>query len=210
MKKSTKVGLLVLVSVFSFSGRGFAQGADKQLSDVVGQGPAGPVVAADGAQVIRSKQGVTISVAMPTPQSGSYNYPPPNPFQTVAPVPGVPEVFTGWAFIFNAPENCLVPNQCVPPPPNTPAPNDFTRGRGGVYNFSGHAVSGGGALNLVGHIAIGDQQFDGPYGLENPAGAEIHAAIAPHGVLVPDLLPEQIRTPVGNPSFWWIALFPPE
>ena len=31
-------------------------------------------------------------------------------------------------------------------------------------------------------------------------------AVAPHGLLVPELMPQQINTPVGNPSFWWLAL----
>ena len=127
---------------------------------------------------------------------GTYTYPPPNPFQPVAPVPGTPEVFTGWFFFFNQPENCAVPNQCVPPPPGGPAPNDFTTGRGGVYNFAGHAVSGGGTLTLVGNISVGDQQFGGPFALEDPTAAEIHLAVAPHVVLVPELLPGQFRGPV--------------
>jgi hypothetical protein len=184
-----------------------AQGVIKQTVDIVGQGPDGPVVSMDGATLVRTRNGITASMSMPTPAPGTYDYPPPNPFQPIAPVPGTPEVFTGWFFFFNAPENCAVPNQCVPPPPGGPAPNDFTEGRGGVYNFAGHAVSGGGSLNLVGHISVGDEQFGGPFALEDPAGAEVHLAIAPHGVLVPDLLPEQIGTPVGSPPFWWIAFF---
>ena len=46
------------------------------------------------------------------------------------------------------------------------------------------------------------------YLAENPAAAEIHVAVAPHGVLVPELMPDQIRTPVGSPPFWWLAQFP--
>lgn len=41
----------------------------------------------------------------------------------------------------------------------------------------------------------------------NVADAEIHLAVAPHGALAPDLLPAQIKTPVGDPSFWWLAIF---
>ena len=187
---------------------GGKKGATKQTVDVVGQSPGGPVVSPDGATLIRTKNGITASINMPTPMSGSYAYPPANPFQTVAPVPGTPEVFTGWFFFFNDPENCAVPNGCIPPPPGAPAPNDFTEGKGGVYNFAGHAISGHGSLNLVGHISVGEEQFGGPHALENPAGAEVHLAVAPHGVLVPELMPEQINTPVGNPGFWWLALLP--
>ena len=205
--KTIPAALVVLAATFASTSVLLAQGAVKQTSDVVGQGPGGPVVSAGGATLIRTKNGVTASLSMPTPAPGSYNYPGPNPFQPIAPVPGTPEVFTGWFFFFNEPENCAVPNQCVPPPPPPAPPGDFASGQGGVYNFSGHAVSGGGSLNLVGHISVGEPQFGGPFALEEPANAEIHLAVAPHGVLVPELLPDQINTPVGSPPFWWIALF---
>lgn len=208
MKIPTAIGVLAAAALLASTSMLLAQGAVKQTANVVGQGPAGPLVAEKGASVTRTKNGVSIALTMPTPQPGSYNYPPPNRFQPVAPAPGTPEVFTGWAFIFNQPENCAVPNQCIPPPPGAPAPNDFTTGRGGVYNFAGHPVSGNGALNLVGHISVGESQFGGPFGLENPDGAEIHVAVAPHGVLVPELMPDQISTPVGSPPFWWLAQFP--
>ena len=187
----------------------YAKGAVRQTADVRGQGIGGDVVSPDGASIIRTKKGVTVSINMPTPMSGTYNYPPANPFQTVTPVPGVPEVFTGWLFFFNDPENCAVPNGCSPPPPGAPAPNDFTEGRGGAYNFAGHALSGRGSLNMVGHISVGETQFGGPFALDNPLGAEIHLAVAPHGLLVSELMPQQISTPVGNPTFWWVALLPP-
>ena len=186
----------------------YAKGAVRQTVDVIGQGIGGDVVSPLGAKIIRTKNGVTVSINMPTPMSGTYNYPPANPFQPVDAVPGVPEVFTGWLFFFNKPENCAIPNQCSPPPPMTPAPNDFTEGEGGAYNFAGHATSGRGSLNMVGHISVGETQFGGPFALENPAGAEIHLAVAPHGLLVPELMPQQINTPIGNPSFWWLAPFP--
>ena len=199
--------LLGVLSLTLLSAQIHAKGVIKQTLDVIGQGIMGPVVSPDGASLIRTKNGVKASIVMPTPVSGEYNYPPVNPFQTVAPVPGIPEVFTGWFFFFNEPENCAVPNNCSPPPPGAPAPNDFTEGKGGVYNFSGHAISGSGTLNMVGHISVGETQFGGPFALDNPLGAEIHLAVAPHGVLVPMLLPQQISTPVGNPSFWWLAAF---
>jgi hypothetical protein len=138
---------------------------------------------------------------MPTPVPGSYNYPPANMFQPIAPVPGTPEVFTGWAFVFNMPQTCAVPNDCTSA--------DFAAGRGGsgVYNYAGHAVSGGGTLNLSGHISVGEALFAGGSPLTNPAGAHVHVAVAPHGLLLPDLLPAQINTPVGSPPFWWLAIF---
>jgi hypothetical protein len=208
MKNSIATIVLGSLCLAGVSAPSLAEGVLKQTVNVVGQGPAGPVVSMRGATLIRTAGGITASLTMPTPQPGSYNYPPPNPFQPIAPVPGTPEVFTGWFFFFNEPENCAVPHQCVPPAPTAPAPNDFTTGKGGVYNFAGHAISGGGTLTLVGHISVGEAQFGGPFALENPAGAEIHLAVAPHGVLIPELLPQQINTPVGSPPFWWIALFP--
>ena len=203
---STLVAMSLAIFLFAGAQAGGNKGATRQTVDVVGQGPAGPVVSPGGASIIRTKNGITASINMPTPMSGSYSYPPANPFQPVAPVPGTPEVFTGWFFFFNNPENCAEPYQCIPPPPGAPAPNDFTEGRGGVYNFAGHAISGRGSLNLVGHISVGETQFGGPHTLDNPAGAEIHLAVAPHGVLVPALMPQQINTPVGSPPFWWLAL----
>jgi len=203
---STLIAMSLVIFLIAGAQAGGNKGATRQTADVVGQGPNGPVVSPGGASLIRTKHGITASIKMPTPMSGSYSYPPANPFQTVAPVPGTPEVFTGWLFFFNDPENCAVPHQCTPPPPGAPAPNDFTEGRGGVYNFAGHAISGRGSLNLVGHISVGEAQFGGPFALDNPTGAEIHLAVAPHGVLVPALMPQQINTPVGSPPFWWLAL----
>jgi hypothetical protein len=193
----------------------FAQGALKQTQNVISQGLASgactaasrTVVAENGARLVRTPGGITAMLTMPTPAPASYCYPPANPFQPIAPVPGTPEIFTGWFFYFNNPENCAVPHACVPPPGGHPGPNDFTRASGGVYNFAGHAVSGGGTLTLVGHIEVGDAPFGGPAPLDNPTGAEVHLAVAPHGVVIPQLLPDQINTPVGSPPFWWVALF---
>jgi hypothetical protein len=178
----------------------YAKGAVRQTVDVRGQGIGGDVVSPDGAKIIRTKNGVTVSINMPTPMSQTYNYPPET-------FPGVPEVFTGWLFFFNKPEKCAMPHQCSPPPPMTPGPNDFSEGEGGVYNFAGHATSGRGSLNMVGHISVGETPFgDGPIALDNPTGAEIHLAVAPHGLLIPELMPQQMNTPIGNPSYWWVAL----
>lgn len=194
--------LLILVSTQSH-----AQGAVKQTTDVNGQGIGGPLVSPNGATLIRKKNGISVAVSMPTPMPGTYNYPPANPFQPVPAMPGTPEAFTGWVFFFNNPELCAIPHACSPPPPGAPAPNDFTTAGGGVYNFAGHAVSGGGFLNMVGHISVGESNFGGPSTLQNPYGAEIHVAIAPHGVVIPGLLPGQFNTPIGGPPFWWVSLF---
>lgn len=39
------------------------------------------------------------------------------------------------------------------------------------------------------------------------ADAEIHLAVAPHGGLAPALMPEQIKTPAGTATFWWLAIY---
>lgn len=204
--KNRIAGVLAAVLVFLPCAQSFAEGSIRQAVDLRGQGIGGPVVSEDGVTVLRTRNGVTISATMPTPLPGSYDYPPPNVFQPIAPAPGTPEVFTGWMFYFNNPGNCAVPNACVPPPPGAPAPNDFTEGEGGVYNFAGHAASGTGLMHFVGHVSVGAAQFGGPFPLQAPFDAEIHIAIAPHGVLLPGLLPAQFNFPIGSPPFWWVAL----
>ena len=204
--KSRTAQLTGTLLLLLFATQGHAQGAVKQTVDVYGQGIGGPLVSEDGAKLIRTRNGVTVALSMPTPVPFTYLYPPGNVFQPTV-TAGSPEVFTGWMFFFNNPGDCLVPNACIPPAPGTPAPNDFTRAQGGVYNFAGHAASGGGSLNMVGHISVGEAQFGGPSTLQDPYGAEIHVAIAPHGTLQPDLLPSQFNSPIGSPPFWWLALF---
>ena len=177
----------------------FAKGASVESADVIGQGPAGPIVSIDGARLVRTKNGLNASVKLPTPAPGSYAYPAPNGFQPVV-LQGAPEVFTGWIFIFNNPAQCSGGVCDSNDLGNTPA-------MGGAYNFAGHVV-GGSTLNLSGHVKVGSAPFAG-VPLSNPAGAEVHLAIAPHGTVQPDLLPTQITTPIGGPPNWWLAFFLP-
>lgn len=163
------------------------------------------MVSVDGATLIRVPNGITISLKMPTPVPHNYDYPDPNPpFQPTV-FEGHPEVFTGWAFVFNYPDLCSG-GACNSDDigPDKPA-------LGGVYNFAGRVASGGGNLQLAGHVSNGDTPFNverhAP--LENPTGAEVHVAVAPHGMLQPDLLPGQMQTPIGNGSLWWLAFFIP-
>lgn len=186
------IGVLALVA---------AGWASAETADVVGQGPMGPVVSADGARLIRSDNGINISLSMPAPAPGSYVYPPPNGFQPDV-YQGHPEVFTGWAFIFNYPDQCS-DGTCGFDDLGSDKP-----AKGAAYNYAGHAV-GGSRLRLSGRIHVGDEPFPAVPGapLENPLGAEVHIAIAPHGALQPQLLPAQIGTPIGNSSHWWLAIF---
>lgn len=169
----------------------------------------------------RYEDRVELEIRMPTPLPGSYNYP-----EDVPPLrQASPEVFTAWAFVFNHPEQCTAegPPQC--------GPDDFTdAARGGVYNLAGHITSvdheGGafvlnresdGDMVIRGTIHVGDAprrdlppSADTPrFGLENPLGAEVHVAIAPHGQLVPETLPGELFEPDGSPgcTCWWVAFF---
>lgn len=195
MIRYSKMVTGVAVAIF------FATAAWAEQADVVGQGPGGAMVAAGGAELIRTKHGINIKFRMPTPAPGSYTYPTGNGFQPDVYM-GAPEVFTGWAFIFNYPDQCS-DGMCGMDDlgPDKPA-------RGGAYNFAGHVV-GGTTLRLSGRVDIGDTPFPAAPGtpLENPAGAEVHIAIAPHGTVQPALLPSQISTPIGTSAEWWLAIF---
>ena len=195
MKNLIKVSLPALLLVLSAPAH--SQGAAKDTADVIGQGAGGPLYEEDAATIIRSPKGISASISMATPMPGSYSYPAPNAFQDRV-IPGHPEVFTGWIFIFNNPAECS-DDVCNG--------DDFgpTPARGGAYNFAGHPVDGS-TLTLTGHISVGDEPFVG-VPLDNPTGAEVHLAVAPHGMVLPDLLPQQINTPIGTPAEWWLALF---
>jgi hypothetical protein len=175
-----------------------AAGVDADTADVRGQGMAGPVVAADGAVLQRSDTGVSAKLQMPTPEPGSYLYPGSNAFFPAA-VPGHPEAYSLWVFVFNYPALCS--GLCDG--------NDLgtTPARGGAFNAAGHIV-GGPNLSLAGHVSLNDTPFTGSALLE-PRTAEVHLAVAPHGQLDPELLPEQINLPIGTPAHWWFAVFKP-
>ena len=177
---------------------------------------------AENAHLERSPDGITISIRIPTPEPGSYTYPETVPLERQA----QPEVFTGWAFVFNNPEHCVT----NPEPPRC-GPGDFNEEvKVGVYTFGGHVASldqhsGGdlvaneatdGDVVLAGSVMAGQEQLPMPpdavtFPLENPEGAEVHAAIAPHGQLDVSLLPGDLYNPVGDPACecWRVAIFLP-
>lgn len=193
----TTMTLIATLLAICISAPVFAAGKVKQMEDVVGQGAIGPVVAENGATIIRTAGGISVRLRMPTPEPFGYVYPEPNAFQATV-EQGHPEVFTGWIFIFNNPDACsdgICDGNDVGDPVS----------RGGAYNFAGH-IAGGPELHLAGNIHVGE---DAPFGfsLDNPMGAEVHLAVAPHGTLQPNLLPTQINTPIGTPALWWLALF---
>jgi hypothetical protein len=186
--------LLLLVTI-----RAHADGAVRETADIVGQSAAGPVVSAGGASLIRTANGIKVAVKLPTPAPFSYNYPASGAFQPTV-IMGAPEVFTGWVFVFNYPDLCSDPCDSNDLGLSAPA-------LGGAYNFGGHPLSGG-TLRMAGHVSVGETPFGATHApLENPLGAEIHLAIAPHGTLQPELMPSQINTPIGDPTLWWLAFF---
>jgi hypothetical protein len=161
--------------------------------------------AKDAAHLTRQTNGISIRVSVPVPQPNTYTYPEGVPTPSAS-----PEVFTGWAFVFNYPEKCANgPGSCS-------GPDLFNPDVGaGVYNFAGHPTGAGGNLVLTGSIQVG-QPAGGPPGstmapLSNPGGAEVHMAIAPHGLIDPSNMPAQANTPVGSPACacWWVAEFAP-
>ena len=168
------------------------RGTQVETADVLGQEDEytgeRDVVAEDGATLRRGPNGISAQLSMPTPEPETYNYPDPDENPTAA-EPGHPEAFTLWAFVFD-------------PEQETFEDQDWA----GAFLVGGHVV-GGPNLTLRGHISKNTEPVAGEK-LENP-DAEIHLAVAPHGELDPEIMPEQIKTPAGGPDMWWIAIFEP-
>lgn len=178
------------------AGAPVSAGGGPEYANVMAQG-GGSVYAPNGAMLVRQPTGLRLSITMPTPEPGSYVYAPGR--MEV----GNPEVFTLWAFVFNYPQNC------TPPGCDGDDLGANTAAKGGVYNVAGHP-SGGGGLTLSGRLAVGQSPFaPNTAPLESPQTAEIHLAVAPHGALDPDRLPDDFRLPTGSPACgcWWVAIF---
>jgi hypothetical protein len=190
-----------LIAVFALATLLLAQfaeaGVSTETGDVFGQGMDGPIVSPGGATLQRSDKGLSVKLTMPTPESGTYMYPPGNAFQPEGAIPGHPEAYSLWAFVFNYPDLCSEPCDS----------NDLgaTPAQGGAFKAGGHIV-GGGTLNLSGRVSKNSSPFVGSMLLE-PQTAEVHLAVAPHGALQPRVLPDQIKKPIGSPGVWWLALF---
>jgi hypothetical protein len=194
--------------------------ADRVENDPVEMLGGAPILRAEEALITRYEDRLTFEVRMDTPAPGSYVYPEDVPEARKA----APEVFTAWAFVFNHPEHCLGDvdwDYC--------GAADFSEDvRSGVYGLAGHVSSidheGGsfvldratdGQVVLRGEIRMGDPPYpDLPPGattfpLENPLGAEVHVAIAPHGQLDPATIATELYEPAGNPvcGCWWVSFF---
>lgn len=167
------------------------------------QGSGEEVLVADGARLERRADGLTVTVAIPTPEPGSYEYPSSDmiaewaaPHPTVSPGSSEdPEVFTLWVVVFNHPKQCT-DGACDA--------DDM----GGFYQADGRIASGS-ELAMSGVVRLGETPLNGQT-LENPLGAEVHLAIAPHGKsLEGGDLWRQLNGPVGNPSLFWGTKFIP-
>lgn len=217
MNKSITRCVIAAALLLGFGPAAHAEGVVEQSAAVSGQTsddcsmplpPGGPRPVMDDASatVLRTPNGFTASVSMPTPASGTYCYPPANlAFNPAAgpAVPGHPEVFSLWGIYFNNPENCLGEECSVA---DVLGPN-CVNAEAGAVNLAGH-VTGNGTLHLSGHVSVGDGPL-GPLGCApfwNVLGSDIHLAVAPHGMLVPELMPAPIQTPPGGgPGYWYAS-----
>lgn len=181
-----------------------------QTQSLAVQGPSEDVYAADAATLERRADGVTGRALFPVPEPGSYDYPTgdQNP-EWAEPHPAVsvgsaeePEAFTMWIVIFNYPDECT-DDSCGADDFGDEAP-----ARGGVFQADGRIVEGD-SLDMAATIRLGEVPMHGSE-FENPLGAEIHFAIAPHGKALQGAdLWRQLNGPLGNPSLWWSAAFAP-
>jgi len=180
-----------------------------QTVDVSEQGAADSVYETDAARLQRRADGLFVEVDVPTPVPGAYEYPTSDmipPWVETHPAVGqgardAPEIFTLWLFAFNDPGSCT-DGQC-----DSDDIGVDTAARGGVYQVDGR-VAGDDTIQLIGNVRLGQMQLDGAP-LDDPLGAEVHVAIAPHGrALSGSDRVIQLNTPVGNPALWWGARFP--
>lgn len=203
---SRRILILALAAVVLAATASAAGASSWETEDIFGQGKGGPTVAADGAKILRGAKGVTASVRMPTPAPGDYMYP---EGPSASGEEGHPEAFSLWVFLFFNPEAC--DGDCDAPDLAT-NPDVVA----GAFNAGGHLVAGPN-LTISGKANQQSPTF-GPADFAETipealsmgheiADAEIHLAVAPHGALSPELLPAQIKTPAGDPSFWWLAIF---
>jgi hypothetical protein len=197
-----------------------AVGVDNEPIEMLG---GEPTLRAEEATVTRYEDRLVFDVRMDTPAPGSYRYPDEVPALRQA----SPEIFTGWAFVFNEPENCVGAKDG-----ESCGPDDFSEDvRAAVYGIAGHLTAidheggpfildrdAGGQIVLRGEIKVGQAPHPGlppgetTFPLDDPLGAEIHFAIAPHGQLDPSTVTSELYQPAGNPGCgcWWVSVFSPD
>lgn len=178
-------------------------GGDVRGADVLTQDEQS-VYARNGARLTRTDYSFTVTWKIRTPQSGSYLYPTADLIPPGAPphpeiVPGHPEVFTLWAFVFNHPDQCTDACDFDDIGADMPA-------QGGVHQLDG-TVADSRTIRMRGKVRIGQPPAAGA-ALGNPTGAEVHVAMAPHGRAYSGAdLARQLNGAVGQPPHWWVAIF---
>ncbi len=203
--KAAGIGLVVATLALTSCGGDEAKG---EVSNVMEQGASESILAVDGAELVRTADGIRLRETVPTPPPGSYEYPvaemvPPwsTPHPEVSPgSEDEPEAFTLWVAVFNNPDLCT-DSACDA--------DDLTAdaaAQGGMYQADGR-VADESEIEFAGAVRLGQDPSTGA-ALENPLGAEIHAFIAPHGKALtgPDLW-RQLNGPVGTPALWWATVF---
>jgi hypothetical protein len=113
-------------------------------------------------------------------------------------------VYTLWLVVFNEPSECLFgPGGAGPSCGADDIGTDLARPD--VLWVAGRMASGQGTATFAGRRSVGDgsSSMTGPaglpaYGLEDPVGAEIHFALHHHGPVIPEYLPDMLRTIDGG------------
>lgn len=212
VRATYRVALLALILSLALPASVF--GSSREHRDVFRPAlSGGGVYASAAASIDRGATSVKAKVMMPTPSG--YVVPDPVMWPTSSGVSGSPAAFSLWVFVYFTPEACAGAI-C--------APGDLRNADviGAGYNAAGHIV-GGAQLTLSGSVVANSRAFGPPptpgcacvyetLGEAVAAGhsladAQIHLAVAPHGVLDPSLMPAQIATPAGGPPHWWMAFF---
>lgn len=181
-----------------------AGGTATERADVLTQDESG-VLQPNGARLTRAVDGLTVEWRVHTPEPGSYLYPtadqvPPGAPPHPAIVPGAPEVFSLWAFVFSHPE------LCTPPMCDFDDVGPATAAQGGIYQLDA-TVADHELLEMSGRVRLGMQPAAGA-ALSNPLGAEAHIAMTSHGMALSGSdLARQLNGAVGGPPNWWVALF---
>ena len=154
------------------SSEAYADPASISSAPVVFIAPGFPVVAGASSKIVRTDNGVTVSVS------------------TIVD----PGTYTMWWLVWNSPGDCTgnAGLQCDPAvdPPEC------------VLFAAGHVVGNNGTLNYTGHRKIFDNSGaigpPCPNGINNPQGAAIHGILRSHGPILPGQVDLQISTVGGG------------
>ena len=109
-----------------------------------------------------------------------------------------PGAYSVWWVIYNHPELCTVPFECLDPAHDetVDSPVQFA-----LQNATGKVVGTAGVGNFSASIKIGGppsgEVLQGP-GLLNPAGALVVMVVRYHGPAIPGMIPQQISTFYGG------------